>query len=45
MAFWGYLVMAVGAWYHWPWIIVGGLSVVVLAWFVVRSATGHSKPV
>ena len=29
----GYVVMALGAWYHAVWLIIPGLFMIVLAWF------------
>lgn len=33
----GYVVMAAGAWYHLPCLILAGLFVILLAWFAVSA--------
>lgn len=32
----GYVVMAFGAWYHLPWLILAGFLVILFAWFVKK---------
>jgi hypothetical protein len=33
----GYVVIALAAWYHLPWMILSGLLVILLAWFAVMT--------